>query len=178
MSNSLWLHGLQHARLPCLSPTPRVFSNSCPLSWWCHPIVSSSIVPFSCFPQSFKVSGSFPISQLFASGGQIYRGFSFSISPSNEYSGLISFRTDWFDLPTVNYIYYCGQESLRRNGIALIISKRVRNAVLGCSLKNNRMISVQFQGKSFNIIVIQSMPQPVMLKKLKLNTSMKNYKTF
>ena len=77
-----------------------------------------------------------------------------------------------------HYIYYCGQESLRRNGIALIISKRVRNAVLGCSLKNNRMISVQFQGKSFNIIVIQSMPQPVMLKKLKLNTSMKNYKTF
>ena len=154
MSNSLRPTGLQHARLPCpLSLSHRVFSNSCPLSWWCHPVVSSSVVPFSCFPQSAKVSGSFPMSQLFASGGQIYRSFSFSISPSNEYSGLISFRTDWFDLPTVHYIYYCGQESIRRNGVALIVNKSIRNAVLGCNLKDDRMISVRFQGKPFNISV-------------------------
>ena len=67
--------------------------------------------------------------------------FSFSISPSNEYSGLISFRMDWVDL--------------RRNGVATMVNKRVRNAVLGCSLKNDRMISVRFQGKPFNVTVIQ-----------------------
>ena len=75
-------------------------------------------------------------------------------------------------------IYYCGQESLRRNGIAIVVNKRVGNAVLGCNLKNDRMISVCFQGKPLNITVIQAMPQPVMLKKLKLNVSMKTYKTF
>ena len=78
-----------------------------------------------------------------------------------------------------HYIYYYGQESLRRNGVAIIVNKRVRNAVLGCNLKNDRMISVHFQGKPFNIIVIpQSMPQPVTLKNLKLNGSIKTYKTF
>ena len=75
-------------------------------------------------------------------------------------------------------IYYSGQESLRRNGVAIIENKRVRNTVLGCSLKNDRMISVHFQGKPFNIMVIQACAQPVMLKKLKLNGSMKTYKTF
>ena len=77
-----------------------------------------------------------------------------------------------------HYIYYCGQESLRRNGVAIIINKRVRNAVLGCNLKNDRMISVCFQGKPFNIMVIQAYAQHVTLKKLKLNGSMKTYKTF
>ena len=71
-----------------------------------------------------------------------------------------------------NYIYYCEQESLRRNGAALIVSKRVQNAVLGCNLKNNRMISVHFQGKSFNTRVIQIYAQPLMPKELKLNGSM------
>ena len=70
MSNSLWPHGLQHARLSCPSPTPRVYSNSCPLSWWCHPTISSSVVPFSSCLQSFPPSGTFQMSQFFASGGQ------------------------------------------------------------------------------------------------------------
>ena len=70
MSDSLWPHGPQHARPPCLSPTPRVYSNSCPLSQWCHPTISSSVIPFSSCPQSFPASGSFQMSQLFASGGQ------------------------------------------------------------------------------------------------------------
>ena len=96
MSNSLWSHGLQHARLLC-SPTPRAGSNSCPLCPWCHPTILSSVIPFSSCLQSFPASGSFPMSQFFASGGQSW-SFSFSISPSNEYSGLISFRIDWFDL--------------------------------------------------------------------------------
>ena len=76
------------------------------------------------------------------------------------------------------YIYYCEKESLKRNGVALIVNKRVRNAVLGCSLKNNRVILVCFQGKTFNITVIQVYTQPLMPKKLKLTSSMKTYMTF
>ena len=70
ISNSLWPHGLQHARLPWPSPSPGVCSNSCPLTWWCHPIISSFVAPFFSCPQPFLVSGSFPMSWLFTSGGQ------------------------------------------------------------------------------------------------------------
>ena len=70
MSDSLRPHGLHHTRPPCPSPTPRAYSNSCPLSQWCHPTISSSVVPFSFHLQSFPASGSFSMSQLFASGGQ------------------------------------------------------------------------------------------------------------
>ena len=79
MSDSLKPHGLQHARLPCPSPTPGVCSNSCPLSRWCHPTISSSVLPFSSCLQSFPASGSFLMSQFFASGGQSI-GFSASAS--------------------------------------------------------------------------------------------------
>ena len=89
-----------------------------------------------------------------------------------KWTGMGGFNSD------DHYIYYCGQESLRRNGVAIMVNKRVRNAVLGCNVKNDRMISVHLQGKPFNITLSKSMPQPVMLKKLKLNGSMKNYKTF
>ena len=102
MSDSLRPHGLQHARLPCPSPTPGVYSNSCPLSRWCHPTISSSVVSFSSCPQSFPASWSFPISQFFASGGQnIGISASASVLLINEYSGLISFRMDWLDLLAV-----------------------------------------------------------------------------
>ena len=70
VSDSLWPHGLQQARLPCPSPTPGAYSNSCPSSWWCHPIIASSVTPFSSCLQSFPASGSFPMSLFFASGGQ------------------------------------------------------------------------------------------------------------
>ena len=70
VSDSLWPHGLQHARLPCPSPNPGVYSNSCPLSWWYHPAFSSSVIPFSSCLQSFPASGSFQMSQFFTSGGQ------------------------------------------------------------------------------------------------------------
>ena len=70
MSNSLWPHGLQHGRLPCPSPIPRACSNSCPSNQWCHPTILSSVVPFSFSLQSLPASGSFPMSQFFASGGQ------------------------------------------------------------------------------------------------------------
>ena len=98
MSDSLRPHGLQHTRSPCPSPSPRGCSDSCPLSRWCQPIILSSVVPFSSCLQSFPASGSFLMSQFFASGGQ---RIDQRISPSNEYSGLISFRTDWFNLLAV-----------------------------------------------------------------------------
>ena len=98
VSDSLRPHGLQHTRPPCPSPTPGVYSSSWLLSWWCHPTISSSVVPFSSGLRSFPASGSFLMSQFFTSGGQSIGSFSFSISPSNEYSGLISFRTGWISL--------------------------------------------------------------------------------
>ena len=88
-----------------------------------------------------------------------------------KWTGMGEFNSDG------HCIYYCGQESLRRNTVALIVNKRVRNAVLGYNLKNDRMISVRFQGKPFNITVIQVYAPTAMLKKLKLNGSMKTYKT-
>ena len=99
VSDSLWPHGPQHARLPCPTSTPRAYSNSCPSSWWCHPTISSSVVPFSSNLQSFPALGSFPLSKFFCIRLPKYR--SFSISPSSEYSGLISFRMDWLDLLAV-----------------------------------------------------------------------------
>ena len=99
--NSLWPHEPQHTRPPCPSPTPRVYPNSCPLSWWCHPTISSSVVSLSSCLQSFPVSRSFQMSQFFTSGGPEYWSFSFNISPSNEHSELISFRMDWLDLLAV-----------------------------------------------------------------------------
>ena len=99
MSDSLWPQGLQHTRLPQPSPSLRTCSNSCPLSRWCHPTISSSVVPFSSHLQSFPASGSFLMSQFFTSSGQSI-GASASAS-SNEHSGLSSFRMDWLDVLAV-----------------------------------------------------------------------------
>ena len=101
MSDSLQPHGLQNFRLPCLLPTPRAYSYSCPLSRWCRPTISSSVVPFASHFQPFPESQSFLVSQFFASGWPRYWSFSFSISPSNEYLELISFRMNWLDLLAV-----------------------------------------------------------------------------
>ena len=97
MSNSLWPHGLQHSRLPCPSPTPGAYSDSCPLSWWCRPTISSSVVPFTSHLQSFPASGSFHMSQFFASGGQ-----SIGVSPSA--SVLPMNIQDWFPLGWTGWI--------------------------------------------------------------------------
>ena len=102
MSNSLWPHESQHARRPCPTPTPRVHSNSYPLSQWCHPAISSSVIPFSSCPQSLPASGSFPMSQpVLHIRWPKYWSLSFSISPSSEHPGLISFRMDWLDFLAV-----------------------------------------------------------------------------
>ena len=99
VSDLLWPHELQRARPPCPSSTPGIYPNSRPLSRWCHPTISSSVIPFSSYPQSFPTSGSFPMSVLCIRWPK-YWNFSFSISSSNEYPGLISFRmeTGWISL--------------------------------------------------------------------------------
>ena len=103
MSDSLWPRGLQQARLPCPSLSPGVCSNSCSLSRWCQPTLSSSVIPFSSCSQSFPASVFSNESALHIRWPK-YWSFSFSISPSNEYSGLISFGIHWFDLLAVQGI--------------------------------------------------------------------------
>ena len=99
MSNSLRRHEPQHARSPCPSPTPGVYPNPCPSSRWCHPTVSSSVIPFSSCPQSFPASGSFPMSQLFAWGSQsIGVSTSASVLPKNTQDWSPLERTDWISL--------------------------------------------------------------------------------
>ena len=107
VSDSLWPHESQHARPPCPSPTPRVYSNSCPSSWWCHPTISSSVVPFSSCPQSFPTSGSFQTSQFFTSGGQRI-GLSASMLSMNI--------QDWFPLGWTGWI------SLQSKGLSRVFS--------------------------------------------------------
>ena len=97
VSDSLWPHGLQHARLPCPSPTPRACSNSCPSSRWCHPTTSSSAVPSSCL-QSFPAIGSFQWVNYLHQVAKVLEFQLQHLSFQWEYSGLISFRIDWFDL--------------------------------------------------------------------------------
>ena len=115
MSNSLWPHGLQHARLPCPSPSPRTCLNSCPLCWWCHPTVLSSVIPFSSCLLAFPASGSFPMSQLFASGGQ---------SVEASASGLPMNIQDRFPLELTDLI------SLQSKGLSKGLSKVFSNTTI------------------------------------------------
>ena len=101
MSDSLWPHELQHTRPPCPSPTHGVHPNSCPLSRWCHPAVSYSVIPFSSCPQSLPASEFFSNESTLLIQWTKYWSFSFSIIPSKEHPGLISFRMDWWDLLAV-----------------------------------------------------------------------------
>ena len=109
MSDSLWPHGLQHTRFPCPSPTPGVYSNSCPLSWWCHPAISSSVIPFSFCLQSFPAARSFPMSQLFALCGQ-------SVGASVSASILLLNIQGWFSLG------WTGLISLQSKGLSRVFS--------------------------------------------------------
>ena len=123
VSNSLRPHGLQHAKPPCPSPTPRVYSDLCSLSWWCHPIISSSIVPFSSHLQSFPASGSFQMSQFFTSGGQ-------SIGVSVSTSVLPMNIRDWFPLGWTGWI------SLQ--------SKRLSRVFSNTTVQKHQFFSTQF----------------------------------
>ena len=109
VSDSLWPHESQHARPPCPSPTPGAHPNSCPSSWWCHPAISSSVVPFSSCLQSFPASRSFQMSQLFTSGGQ-------SIGASASASVLPMNIQDWFPLGWTDWI------SLQSKGLSRVFS--------------------------------------------------------
>ena len=109
VSDSLRCHGLQHARLPCPSPTPGACSNSCPSSWWCHPTISSSLIPFSFRPQSFPASGSFLMSQPLASGGQ-------STGVSALASVLPMNIQDWFPLGLTGLISLQWEITVVENG--------------------------------------------------------------
>ena len=109
VSNSLWSYGLQHNRLTCPSPTTGAYSNSCPSHWWCHPMISSSVIPFSSCPPSFPVSGSFPMSQFFASGGQ-------SLGASASASVPPMIIQDGFPLGLTHLI------SLQSNGLSRVLS--------------------------------------------------------
>ena len=112
MSGSLRPHESQHARPPCPSPTPRVYSNSCPSSQWCHPAISSSVIPFSSCPQSLPASGSFPMSQLFAWGGQ-------SIGVSASASVFLMNTRDWSPLGWTGWI------SLQSTGLSRVFSNTI-----------------------------------------------------
>jgi len=104
VSNFLQPHGLQHARPPCPSPTPGIYSNSCPFSWWCHLTISSTVVPFSSCLQYFPASGSFPMSQFFASGGQ-------STGVSASASVLLMNIQNWFPLALTDWISLQSKDS-------------------------------------------------------------------
>ena len=127
MSNSLRPLGFQHDRLPCPSPTSRVYPNSCPLSRWCHPAISSSVIPFSSHLQSFPASGSFPISQFFASGGQ-------STGVSASASALPMNTQDWFPLELTGWI------SLQSKGLSGVFSNT--------TVQKHQFFSAQFSLKS------------------------------
>ena len=104
VSDSLQPHESQHARPPCPSPTPRIYSNSCPLSQWCHPTISSSVVPFSSHPQSFPASRSFPMSQFFTSDRQSFGVWaSVSVLPMNSQDWFPLWWTDWISLQSKGF---------------------------------------------------------------------------
>ena len=109
VSDSLQPHVLQHTRLPCPSPTPKIYSNSCSLSQWCHPTISSSVVPFSSCLQSFPASGSFQMSQLFASGGQ-----SIGVSASTSVLSM--------NIPDLFSLRWTGWISLQSKGLSRVFS--------------------------------------------------------
>ena len=128
MSDSLWPLGLQHATPPCPSPTPGACSNSCPLSQWCHPTIFSSVIPFSCL-QFFPASGSFPMSQFFASGGQsIEVSVSASVLPMNI--------QDWFPLGWTGWI------SLQSKGLARVFSNTTVQKLQGLLIAFFQLSSV------------------------------------
>ena len=124
VSDSMWLHEPQHTRPPCPSPTPGAHPNPCPLCQWCHPTILSSVVPFSC-PQSFLASGSFPISQLFASGGQtVGVPASTSVLPMNTQNLSLKW-TDWMSLQSKGFSRVFSNKSINSSVLSLLYSPTI-----------------------------------------------------
>ena len=138
-SDSLWPRGLQHTRLPCPSPSPRVCPNSCPLSLWCHPTISSSVVPFSSFLQSFPALGSFPMNGLFTSGGQ-------SIGTSVLTSALPMNIRVWFPLELT--------------GLISLLSKRLSRAFSSTTVQKHLFFGAQLSLQSSSHICTWLLEKP------------------
>ena len=140
MSDSLRPHELQHARPPCPSPTPGVHSDSCPWSQWCHPAISSSVVPFSSCPQSLPISASFPMSQLFTSGGQ-------SIGASALASVLPMNTHDWSPLGWTGWI------SLQSKGLSRVFSNTTvqKQQFFGTQLHSSTLTSIHDHWKNHSL---------------------------
>ena len=139
MSDSLWPHGLQHTRLPCPSPTPGAYSNSCPLIQWCHSTILSSVIPFSSCLQSFPAWGSFQTSQLFASGGQ-------SIGVSGSASVLPMNTQDWSPLGWTGWI------SLQSKGLSRVFSNT--------TVQTHQFFSAQLSSQSNSHIHTSPLEKP------------------
>ena len=138
VSDSLWLHELQHTRPPCSSPTPRVHPNPCPSSWWCHPAISSSVIPFSSCLQSLPASGLFPMSQLFAWGGQSTRvSASASVLPMNT--------QEWLPLG------WSGWTSLQSKGFSRVFSKTSINSLVLSFLYSPTLTSIHDHWKNHSL---------------------------
>ena len=140
VSNSLGPHELQHARPPCQSPTPGVYPNSCPLSQWCHPAISSSVIPFSSCPQLFPKSGTFKMGQLFASGSQ-------SIGVSASTSVLPLNIQDWSPLEWTGWI------SLQSKGLSRVFSNTTvqKHQFFGALLHSPTLISIHDHWKNHSL---------------------------
>ena len=138
VSDSLWRHGLQHASPPCPSPTPRVYSNSRPLSWWCHPTISASVIPFSSHLLSFPALWSFQMSPLFASGGQ-------SMGASASASVLPINIQDWFPLRLTGWI------SLQSKGLSRVFSNTTvqKHQFFGTRFLYSAVLSTEFKQSCF-----------------------------
>ena len=154
---------LQHARLPWPVPRPWTWSNSCPLSQWCHPTISSSVIPFSSSLQFFPASGYVLMIQLFTSGGSKHWSFSFKISPSNEYSGLISFRIDLFDHFGVQWTlksllqHHSSKASILWHSVFFIVQISHSYMITGKTIALTRQIFVsKVMSLLFNMLTIWS----------------------
>ena len=152
VSGPLWLHGQQHARPPCPSSTPRVYSNSCPLRLWCHPTISSSVIPFSSCPQSFPTSRSFQMSQLFASGGQtIGVSASTSVLPMNTH--------DWSPLGWTGWI------SLQSKGLSRVFSNTTvqKHQFFGAQLSSDSIFKSRDITLPTKVHLVKAMDFPVVM---------------
>ena len=157
MSDSLQPHGLHHTRLPCPSPIPRVYSNSCPLSWWCHLTIPSSVVPFSS-PSVFLSIRVFSRESALHIRWPKYWGFRFSISPSNEHSGLVSFRMNWLDLLAVqgtlkSLLHHSSKASIPRRSSVFIVQLSHPYMTIGKTIALTRQTFVgQVMSLLFNML--------------------------
>ena len=151
LSNSLWPHGLQDARPPFPSPTPGVYTNSCPSSQWCHPTISSSVVPFSSHLQSFPASGSFPMSQFFASGGQsIGASASAIVLPKNTQDWSPLGGTDWISLQSKRLSRIFSNTTVQKHNSSAI--SFLYSPSLTSNWKNHSLTRWTFVGKVMSLL--------------------------